>query len=65
MRTKIEATIKKHYRAQARSEAVARRMLAKSDYAEAARWADGARSHRHVTEVLKELIGYDYRTDRR
>jgi hypothetical protein len=65
VRTKIEAAIKRHNLARARCARVCRRFILKDDYTEAARWADAAKSHRFVTEVLKELIGHDHRTDRR
>lgn len=54
---RIRARIVHHNKAKVDSALLAKRYLARQDYPEAARWADAARGHRAVVEVLQEIIG--------
>ena len=52
----IRAKIAHHNKAKVQAALLAKKYLASHDFGEAARWADVARSHRFVVEVLEEIF---------
>lgn len=56
MLKRIEVRYEKHRKATINAKRLANKYLMKGDFNEAARWADAAKSHRFVCEVLGEII---------